>query len=58
MGVGVVDKQGEGLCPSTPLRARPLEPWSFRQGEGDPGQIGCEREAAPSPCLKLVDSKG
>jgi hypothetical protein len=56
-GIGV--KQGPGaLPPGPPLRARPLEPFSFRQGEGCPGQISGTTEAAPSPCLKLVDFKG
>jgi NodT family efflux transporter outer membrane factor (OMF) lipoprotein len=46
------------LPPRPPLRARPLEPASFRQGEGDPGQISGKSQSAPSPCLKLMDFKG
>jgi len=55
--MGVREGQG-ALPPGPPLRAEPLEPWSFRQGEGDTGEIDGTTEAAPSPCLKLVDSKG
>ena len=45
---GAVSRQGEGLCPSTPPKAEPLESTSFSQEEGDPGQIDGTSEAAPS----------
>jgi hypothetical protein len=51
-------EEGEGLCPSTPLKAEPLKSTSFRQGDGDPGQISGTTEVAPSPCLKLKGSEG
>ncbi len=51
-------KEGQGLCPWTPLKAEPLKSISFRQGEGDTGQIDGKSQAAPSPCLKLAGSKG
>ncbi len=52
-------KAGQGaLPPGPPLKAEPLKSISFRQGEGDPGQISGKSEAAPSPCLKLAGSKG
>ncbi len=58
VGWAGLSKQGRGLCPWTPLKAEPLKSISFRQGEGDPGQIDGKSEAAPSPCLKLAGSKG
>ncbi len=51
-------KEGQGLCPWTPLKAEPLKSIRFRQGEGDTGQIDGKFQAAPSPCLKLAGSKG
>jgi hypothetical protein len=47
-GCGHEGKQGEGLCPSTPPKAEPLESTSFSQEEGDLGQIDGTSEAAPS----------
>ncbi|SIQ63323.1 hypothetical protein SAMN05421828_10761 [Acidiphilium rubrum] len=58
-GWGRLSKQGQGaLPPAPPLRAEPLEPASFRQGEGAASDFPSIWPRQPSPCLKLMDFKG
>ncbi len=46
------------LPPRPPLRARPLEPASFRQEEGAAAEFEPVWAVSPSSCLKLMDFKG